>query len=155
MLQSFTTQEISCILFFSSSTELSTMTASSLLSPSSLPPPSLLTASSLLPHCLLPPSSLPPHCQQIEACNQEAIKLGTLINNRTPMLASDPLLSHLIAARVETSRVEILQQVQGKQEGVANPNSAHQTGLSLSVMCLSVCVSLLSIFLFFRNFSIF
>ncbi len=34
------------------------------------------------------------------ACNAEAVKLATFINNQTPMLASDPILSHLVAAEV-------------------------------------------------------
>ena len=37
---------------------------------------------------------------QIEVCHQEAVKLATFINNQTPMIASDPFLSHLIAAHV-------------------------------------------------------
>ena len=43
---------------------------------------------------------------QIEACNQEAVKLATFINNRTPMLAMDPVLSHLVGALVDTSRID-------------------------------------------------
>ena len=40
---------------------------------------------------------------QVMACNAEAVKLATFINNQTPMLASDPILSHLIAAEVVTT----------------------------------------------------
>ena len=36
-------------------------------------------------------------------CHEEAIKLATLINNHTPVLSSDPFLSHLIAALVSNS----------------------------------------------------
>ena len=40
---------------------------------------------------------------QVKACNAEAVKLATFINNHTPMFASDPILSHLVAAEVATT----------------------------------------------------
>lgn len=78
---------------------------------------------------------------QIETCNQEALKLATMINNRSPMLASDPFLSHLIAAHVEISHILTKDLETG---GVVNPNSAHKSGLSFSV-CILVAFCVLSI----------
>lgn len=40
------------------------------------------------------------------ACNAEAVKLSTFVNNHTPMLASDPILSHLVAADVVSTRFQ-------------------------------------------------
>jgi hypothetical protein len=79
---------------------------------------------------------------QIEACNQEAKKLATLINNRTPMLASDPLLSHLIAARVDTSQVRIHPSDSDIIGGVVSPNSAHQARHVFSFFCVSAIIAL-------------
>ena len=47
-----------------------------------------------------------PSMLQIDTCNQEAVKLATFINNQTPMLASDPYLSHMVAAKVQTAKVK-------------------------------------------------
>lgn len=81
--------------------------------------------------------------QQIEVCNQEAVKLATLINNRAPLLTSDPYLSHLIAARAQVSYFRSTLQV-NNQGGVADINSAYQSGqISLSVF---VCITLLFFF---------
>ncbi len=41
------------------------------------------------------------------ACNAEAVKLATFINNHTPMLASDPILSHLVAAKVVSASFQV------------------------------------------------
>ena len=83
--------------------------------------------------------------QQIEACNQEAVKLATLINNRAPMLASDPLLSHLIAARVEMSHVDQERHIQDKSEGVASPNSTQQVEFSFALILIFIFISFMHI----------
>jgi hypothetical protein len=83
----------------------------------------------------------------IEVCNQEAVKLATLINNRAPLLASDPYLSHLIAARAQVSRFQSTAQTVDNVGGVASPNSsAHQSGLSLLMF---VSITFLFVFVFF------
>lgn len=35
---------------------------------------------------------------QVDTCIQEGVRLATLINNQAPVVATDPVLSHLIAA---------------------------------------------------------
>jgi len=93
-------------------------------------------------------SQAAPFSTQIEACNQEAIKLSTFINNRTPLMASDPVLSHLVAAFVNTSRIE---PVQGSTEPIGQVtyqspdylNSGSQVSLSVGIVTL---LSLANIF---------
>ena len=82
---------------------------------------------------------------QIEACNQEAVKLATLINNRTPMLASDPFLSHLIAARAKVSYFQSPEQTRDNIGGVSGSKSAKGI-VGLFVISISLVLASLASF---------
>ena len=86
-------------------------------------------------------SQAAPFSAQIEACNQEAIKLSTFINNRTPLMASDPVLSHLVAAFVNTSQIEPVQVstepiVQVTYQSPDYLNSGSQVSISIVIVTL-------------------
>lgn len=87
---------------------------------------------------------------QIDTCNQEAVKLATFINNHTPMLASDPYLSHLVAASVQTATVR---EVKGGSIGYSTTPSpgaiSAATRLSLNLP-LALLVAVMAVLLRLR-----
>ena len=81
---------------------------------------------------------------QLQACNMEAQIITTLINNRSPVIVSDPYLTHLVGAELQMADNHSIVPTSAARNPAPPSNGSGRAHASCYMLCVTLMITMLT-----------